>query len=79
MGSRVTDPDITNTPYIYLTAPWIYLVMFFVVGVIILNCTMCLCITCRRRPKPITDAKGKVLYDNSSDDECLEINVYGQK
>eukprot|EP00483_Globobulimina_turgida_P001712 UN01714 len=70
-GSEVINPD--NTPYIYLTGPWIYLVMIFIVGVIIINCTMCLCISCQRTQMPTI--KGKQLYD---DDERCEINIYGQ-
>ena len=80
-GSKVTDPDVVNTPYIYLTGPWIYLVIMLIVGVIIINTTMCLCITCRK-DEVLPMLKAKALSDQedySSDDERVEMKVYGKK
>ena len=72
-GAGIEHPE--NTPYIYLTGPWIYLVMVFIIGIIIINCTMCLCITCQKNHVPVM--KTKNLYDDD-ENEQMEVNIYGQ-
>mmetsp|Transcript_58943 Transcript_58943/g.93770 ORF Transcript_58943/g.93770 Transcript_58943/m.93770 type:complete len:85 (-) Transcript_58943:84-338(-) len=74
-GGGMTDPE--NTPYIYLTGPWIYLVMLFIVGVIVINFTMCLCITCDRSTVP--RVQKKTIYEEEEEQEQqMELNIYGQ-
>ena len=70
----VTDPS--DTPYIYLTGPWIYLVMIFIIGVIIINFTMCLCITCSRTPTP--NDIDIINVDNEMTKSNKNIDIYGQ-
>ena len=73
-----TNADPAHSPLLYLTEPWIYLVMLFIVGIVILNFTMCLCISCERRtPMPVL--KGKELYEDDDEEELTEMNINEEK